>query len=153
MPLISHICLMFHISPHYHDYGCLPSFFCYPQITCMTIYPLASIGFRLQDGYINLLSKFEWYICNGVRLPKLLWPNFTDVHHLITHEDQELNHWEEERPTRHHPQECDSNIQSQVSAFYGTLFVPVIDGTFITQRPTLALREGKINGLSLSSPL
>ncbi|KAJ3743975.1 Alpha/Beta hydrolase protein [Lentinula detonsa] len=38
-----------------------------------------------------------------------------------------------------------ANIQGAV--FFGTFaFVPVIDGSFIRQRPTVALREGKING-------
>ncbi|KAJ4480186.1 Alpha/Beta hydrolase protein [Lentinula aciculospora] len=41
-----------------------------------------------------------------------------------------------------------SNIQGAI--FFGTFaFVPVIDGSFITQRPTIALREGKINGHAL----
>ncbi|KAF5352251.1 hypothetical protein D9757_012516 [Collybiopsis confluens] len=36
------------------------------------------------------------------------------------------------------------------SSFFGTFtFVPVIDGDFITQRATIALREGKINGEAL----
>ena len=35
------------------------------------------------------------------------------------------------------------------NASYKTFnFVPVIDGSFITQRPTLALRAGKVNGVS-----
>ncbi|KAF8630785.1 hypothetical protein AX15_002716 [Amanita polypyramis BW_CC] len=41
------------------------------------------------------------------------------------------------------------NVNTNVSfnAFYGTsIFVPIIDGTFITQRPTLSLRSGKVNG-------
>ncbi|KAJ3841175.1 Alpha/Beta hydrolase protein [Lentinula raphanica] len=39
------------------------------------------------------------------------------------------------------------NADMQAAAFFGTFtFVPVIDGSFITQRPTVALREGKING-------
>ncbi|KAK0463611.1 Alpha/Beta hydrolase protein [Desarmillaria tabescens] len=33
------------------------------------------------------------------------------------------------------------------SGFFGTfVFVPVVDGDFIKQRPTLALRDGKVNG-------
>ena len=32
------------------------------------------------------------------------------------------------------------------SGFYGTfVFVPVVDGVFITERPSLLLREGKVN--------
>ncbi|KAF9468175.1 Alpha/Beta hydrolase protein [Collybia nuda] len=39
------------------------------------------------------------------------------------------------------------NIQMGDNAFFGTFaFVPVVDGTFITQRPTIALRQGKVNG-------
>ncbi|KAF8824788.1 hypothetical protein HHX47_DHR7000555 [Lentinula edodes] len=39
------------------------------------------------------------------------------------------------------------NTDIQDAAFSGTFaFVPVIDGNFITQRPTIALKEGKING-------
>ncbi len=40
-----------------------------------------------------------------------------------------------------------SNIAA--NAFYGTaIFVPVVDGTFITERPTEALKKGKVNGVS-----
>lgn len=40
-----------------------------------------------------------------------------------------------------------SNISA--NAFFGTfIFVPVVDGTFITERPTEALKKGKINGVS-----
>ncbi|KAJ7848481.1 Alpha/Beta hydrolase protein [Mycena olivaceomarginata] len=36
--------------------------------------------------------------------------------------------------------------------FFGTfLFVPVVDGTFITQRPTLSLQQSKVNGEALLS--
>ncbi|KAJ3852551.1 Alpha/Beta hydrolase protein [Lentinula lateritia] len=36
------------------------------------------------------------------------------------------------------------------AGFYGTfVFVPVIDGSFITQRPTEALKQGKVNGEAL----
>jgi len=43
-----------------------------------------------------------------------------------------------------------SNIAA--NAFYGTfIFVPVVDGTFITKRPTVALKNGKINGEILLS--
>jgi len=40
-------------------------------------------------------------------------------------------------------------INSNISAggFFGTfIFVPVVDGTFITQRPTDSLKQGKVNG-------
>ncbi|KAF5367116.1 hypothetical protein D9758_003854 [Tetrapyrgos nigripes] len=40
-----------------------------------------------------------------------------------------------------------ANIQISSSAFFGSfLFVPVVDGTFITQRPTEAFRQFKVNG-------
>ncbi|KAE9402363.1 cephalosporin esterase [Gymnopus androsaceus JB14] len=40
-----------------------------------------------------------------------------------------------------------ANTNIQAGAFFGTfVFSPVIDGNFITQRPTVALKEGKING-------
>ncbi|KAJ7503355.1 alpha beta-hydrolase [Mycena galericulata] len=43
-----------------------------------------------------------------------------------------------------------SNINN--AAFYGTFqFVPVVDGEFITQRPTLSLLERKVNGEALLS--
>ncbi|KAF8344952.1 Alpha/Beta hydrolase protein [Amanita rubescens] len=43
-----------------------------------------------------------------------------------------------------------SNIAA--NAFYGTfIFVPVVDGTFITERPTEALKKGKVNGEMLLS--
>ncbi|KAF8628592.1 hypothetical protein AX15_003815 [Amanita polypyramis BW_CC] len=43
-----------------------------------------------------------------------------------------------------------ANTKVGTSVFYGThVFVPVVDGTFITQRPTLALRAGKVNGKML----
>ncbi|KAJ3568627.1 hypothetical protein NP233_g5589 [Leucocoprinus birnbaumii] len=42
------------------------------------------------------------------------------------------------------------NLNVTVSQFYGTCtFVPVIDGQFITGRPTELLRQGKINGEGL----
>ncbi|KAF8622796.1 hypothetical protein AX15_006726 [Amanita polypyramis BW_CC] len=45
-----------------------------------------------------------------------------------------------------------ANIDIAASAFYGTfIFVPVVDGTFITQRPTLALQAGRVNGKMLLS--
>jgi hypothetical protein len=41
---------------------------------------------------------------------------------------------------------ANNNITS--SAFFGTFsVVPVVDGVFITQRPTLSLLEGKVNGV------
>ncbi|KAK0239582.1 Alpha/Beta hydrolase protein [Armillaria nabsnona] len=44
------------------------------------------------------------------------------------------------------------NIDLCISGFYGTfVFVPVVDGEFIKQRPTVALREGKVNGIALMS--
>ncbi|KIM92464.1 hypothetical protein PILCRDRAFT_57666 [Piloderma croceum F 1598] len=54
----------------------------------------------------------------------------------------------------------DSDILSQAnnaitsSAFYGTnVFVPVVDGTFITERPTVTLDRQVVNGVSLSDVL
>lgn len=45
-------------------------------------------------------------------------------------------------------QQANTNISS--SAFTGTVvFPPVVDGRFITKRPTQLLREGKINGVKL----
>ncbi|THV05590.1 alpha/beta-hydrolase [Dendrothele bispora CBS 962.96] len=42
------------------------------------------------------------------------------------------------------------NTNISLDAFYGTfLFVPVIDGSFITQRPTEVLKQGKVNGEAL----
>ncbi|KAK0463610.1 Alpha/Beta hydrolase protein [Desarmillaria tabescens] len=39
------------------------------------------------------------------------------------------------------------NIDLCNSGFFGTfVFVPVVDGDFIKQRPTIAMREGKVNG-------
>ncbi|KAJ7229551.1 alpha beta-hydrolase [Mycena haematopus] len=43
-----------------------------------------------------------------------------------------------------------ANTQISSGAFWGTyLFVPVVDGSFITQRPTLSLLESKVNGDAL----
>ncbi|KAL0065737.1 hypothetical protein AAF712_007220 [Marasmius tenuissimus] len=43
-----------------------------------------------------------------------------------------------------------ANENITVAGFFGTFtFVPVVDGTFIRQRPTQALREGKLNGEAL----
>ena len=40
------------------------------------------------------------------------------------------------------------NFRIARSAFYGTrVFVPVVDGTFIVERPTLALSKGRVNGV------
>ncbi|KIK62492.1 hypothetical protein GYMLUDRAFT_41945 [Collybiopsis luxurians FD-317 M1] len=42
------------------------------------------------------------------------------------------------------------NNNINLGGFFGTfLFVPVVDGTFITQRPTLSLKQGKVNGKAL----
>ena len=39
-----------------------------------------------------------------------------------------------------------ANLEINNSGFYGTfVFVPVVDGVFITERPSLLLREGKVN--------
>jgi len=47
-------------------------------------------------------------------------------------------------------QTANSNIN--VAGFFGTfLLVPVVDGDFITQRPTLSFMEGKVNGEALLS--
>lgn len=50
--------------------------------------------------------------------------------------------------------QADISVLSQVnlnianSGFFGTsLLAPVVDGTFITKRPTELLREGKLNGV------
>lgn len=41
-----------------------------------------------------------------------------------------------------------ANVDISLNGFFGTfVFVPVVDGTFITQRPTLALQQGKINAV------
>lgn len=40
------------------------------------------------------------------------------------------------------------NIQIGGSGFFGTfVFVPVVDGTFIVQRPTQTLQAGRVNGV------
>ncbi|KAJ7829003.1 Alpha/Beta hydrolase protein [Mycena olivaceomarginata] len=45
-----------------------------------------------------------------------------------------------------------ANINISGAGFYGTYtFVPVVDGEFITQRPTLSLAQGKVNGEALLS--
>ena len=44
------------------------------------------------------------------------------------------------------------NEKINVAGFFGTFtFVPVVDGTFIRQRPTQSLKEGKVNGVGLES--
>jgi hypothetical protein len=41
-----------------------------------------------------------------------------------------------------------ANANINNAGFYGTFStVPVVDGAFITQRPTLSLLEGKVNGV------
>ncbi|KAL0578556.1 hypothetical protein V5O48_003457 [Marasmius crinis-equi] len=43
-----------------------------------------------------------------------------------------------------------ANTNINLAAFFGTFaFVPVVDGTFIKQRPIEALKEGKVNGEAL----
>ena len=40
------------------------------------------------------------------------------------------------------------NLNVIAAGFFGTFtFVPVIDGSFITQSPTVALSQGKVNGV------
>lgn len=40
------------------------------------------------------------------------------------------------------------NTEINASGFFGTfVFVPVVDGTFITERPTQLLTVGKVNGV------
>ncbi|KAH7920758.1 alpha/beta-hydrolase [Leucogyrophana mollusca] len=44
------------------------------------------------------------------------------------------------------------NIEINLSGFYGTfVFVPVVDGTFIVERPTVTIGRGKLNGDALLS--
>ncbi|KAJ7711382.1 alpha/beta-hydrolase [Mycena metata] len=44
-----------------------------------------------------------------------------------------------------------ANTQITILGFYGTyLFVTVVDGSFITQRPTASLLQGAVNGMLLS---
>ncbi|KAG6895967.1 hypothetical protein C0992_011221, partial [Termitomyces sp. T32_za158] len=44
------------------------------------------------------------------------------------------------------------NVNLSTNAFFGTfIFVPVVDGSFITQRPTQAMKEHKVNGEVLLS--
>ncbi|KAJ7649060.1 alpha beta-hydrolase [Mycena polygramma] len=45
-----------------------------------------------------------------------------------------------------------ANLNISAAAFFGTyVFVPVVDGEFITQRPTISLAEKKVNGEALLS--
>ncbi|KAJ7125564.1 Alpha/Beta hydrolase protein [Mycena crocata] len=45
-----------------------------------------------------------------------------------------------------------ANTRINNGGFFGTfLFVPVVDGSFITQRPSLALQQRKVNGVALLS--
>ncbi|KAJ7131992.1 alpha beta-hydrolase [Mycena filopes] len=45
-----------------------------------------------------------------------------------------------------------ANTNINLGGFFGTfVFVPVVDGTFITQRPTLSFMQGKVNGEALLS--
>ena len=47
-----------------------------------------------------------------------------------------------------------ANLKINNSGFYGTfVFVPVVDGGFITERPSLLLREGKVNIDRVSRPI
>jgi len=41
-----------------------------------------------------------------------------------------------------------ANYDLANSAFFGTfVFVPVVDGTFILERPTVTLAKGQVNGV------
>jgi len=41
-----------------------------------------------------------------------------------------------------------ANIKINLSGFFGTfVFVPVVDGTFIRDRPTEILKSGRVNGV------
>ena len=41
-----------------------------------------------------------------------------------------------------------ANLEVDSSGFFGTfVFVPVVDGSFITERPTQLLKAGKLNGV------
>ncbi|KAJ7144316.1 Alpha/Beta hydrolase protein [Mycena epipterygia] len=45
-----------------------------------------------------------------------------------------------------------ANVNINAAGFFGTwLMVPVVDGEFIVQRPTLSLAQGKVNGRALLS--
>ena len=41
-----------------------------------------------------------------------------------------------------------ANLEINASGFFGTfVFVPVVDGSFITERPTELLKAGRVNGV------
>lgn len=41
-----------------------------------------------------------------------------------------------------------ANTNINIAGFYGTfVFVPVIDGTFIVERPTVTLEKRRVNGV------
>ena len=41
-----------------------------------------------------------------------------------------------------------ANTKINLAGFYGTfVFVPVIDGTFIVERPTVTLEKRRVNGV------
>ena len=41
-----------------------------------------------------------------------------------------------------------ANYDLAISAFFGTfVFVPVVDGTFILERPSVTLAKGQVNGV------
>ena len=41
-----------------------------------------------------------------------------------------------------------ANLEISASGFFGTfVFVPVVDGSFVTERPTELLKTGKVNGV------
>ncbi len=43
-----------------------------------------------------------------------------------------------------------ANLNINAAGFYGTfILVPVVDGEFIMQRPTLSLAQGKVNGVRI----
>ena len=47
-----------------------------------------------------------------------------------------------------------ANTAINYADFYGTyVFVPVVDGTFIVERPTVTLEKRRVNGVSASSSL
>ena len=47
-----------------------------------------------------------------------------------------------------------ANVDINNSGFFGTfVFVPVVDGNFITERPTELLKAGKFNGVRFILPL
>lgn len=46
-----------------------------------------------------------------------------------------------------------ANVNICNSVFFGTFaFVPVVDGTLVTERPTQLLKQGKVNGVSCAYP-